>query len=97
MRERLLEQVLRRQAQKQNILVCKFVSPATRGVPDNVVIWPDGQLDFVELKTKTGKLSDLQRYWLRRLTDMHQDCYVLYGASDISEYLERKLKPWTSF
>ncbi len=97
MRERLLEQLLRRQAKKQNILVCKFVSPANRGVPDNIAIWPNGKLDFVELKTETGKLSELQKYWIKRLTDMHQDCYVLYGASDVADYLSLKLKPWTPF
>ena len=32
----------------------KFVSPGNVGVPDRIVIWPNGVIHFVELKTSKG-------------------------------------------
>ena len=43
-------------------LCYKFVSPGNRGVPDRLVITPDGCVFFVELKSQTGRLSELQKF-----------------------------------
>lgn len=59
-----------------------------RGVPDDIVIWPDGQLDFVELKKVDGKLTQLQVEQIKRLTSHGQRCYALYGKTDVDLYFE---------
>ena len=45
----------------------KFVSPQQRGVPDRIVICPDGTLVFVELKRPGGRLAALQSVQQARL------------------------------
>lgn len=59
--ERRLERACRSYADKHYCLFLKFVSPGYAGVPDRILIRPDGVLVFVELKTSTG-LSPLQRF-----------------------------------
>jgi hypothetical protein len=39
----------------------KFTSPGRKGVADRIACLPDGQTWFVELKTKGGRLSPLQK------------------------------------
>lgn len=53
----------------------KWVSPGTAGVPDRIVIWPDGRIVFVELKRPFEKPRPVQRVVLRRL--YHLGCRVV--------------------
>ena len=39
----------------------KFTSPGSKGVADRIACLPDGSTWFVELKTKGGRLSVLQK------------------------------------
>ena len=50
MRERAIEEKLRVESQKRGGLSMKFVSPGLVGVPDRIVVLPQGRLGFVELK-----------------------------------------------
>ena len=65
----------------------KWTSPGTDGVPDRIVILPDGRVIFVELKTETGRLSPVQEYQIRRLQHLHQTVRVLYGAEGVRQFL----------
>jgi hypothetical protein len=42
----------------------KFTSPGRKGVADRIACLPDGSTWFVELKTKGGRLSVLQKMFL---------------------------------
>jgi len=46
------------------------------GFPDLVLCHRTRGLIFVELKSKTGRLSDAQREWLDLLEAAGQECYV---------------------
>ena len=91
-KENSIERYLRRQ---HKCLIYKWTSPGVRGVPDDIAIWPGGRIDFLELKTETGKLSKLQVYQLNRLTDQGCRCYVLSGKTDVDLYLMGLKEPWT--
>lgn len=67
----------------------KWVSPGNTGVPDRQVIFPDGRIEFVELKTDKGRLTPLQRAQIVRLRRLHCIVYVLCGMNDVNEYLDR--------
>ncbi len=86
MKESTIEQYLVSKSKENNCLCYKFSSPARRGVPDRIVIWPDGTLDFIELKTKDGVLSKLQRHELKRLTGHYQRCFVLDSIEAIDRH-----------
>ncbi|MGE7092550.1 VRR-NUC domain-containing protein [Lysinibacillus sp. NPDC048646] len=60
MRESQIENYLKREIEKLGGLCLKFVSPGNKGVPDRIIILPNGQVIFAELKNETGKLSALQ-------------------------------------
>ncbi|MGE7129175.1 VRR-NUC domain-containing protein [Lysinibacillus xylanilyticus] len=60
MRESQIENYLKREIEKLGGLCYKFVSPGNKGVPDRLIILPNGQVIFAELKNETGKLSPIQ-------------------------------------
>ena len=50
MLESTVEGHLREEAKKRKGMALKFVSPGMNGVPDRIVLMPDGKMAFVELK-----------------------------------------------
>lgn len=69
--ESSLEKYGKKQLQNIGCLVYKFSSPAKRGVPDSIVVRPDGRVFFIEYKTpfKGGKLSKLQVIEIAKLRE----------------------------
>ncbi len=57
MKESTIEARLVREVKKRGGLCYKFVSPDNAGVPDRIVITPEGRTIFVELKTLVGHLA----------------------------------------
>jgi hypothetical protein len=59
-RESAVEAHLVKRVRERGGFAFKFVSPSHRGVPDRLVCWPGGRLEFVELKAP-GKKATLQQ------------------------------------
>lgn len=78
MLERDIERKLGEQLRGLGCLYYKFVSPGQRGVPDRIVVCPDGTLWFVELKRPQGKLGALQSVQLARLTRYGQRTALIW-------------------
>lgn len=66
----------------------KFVSPGNAGVPDRIVLMPNGRIWFVELKADGGSLRPLQRAQISRLTKLGFDVRVLKGTDEVEEFLK---------
>lgn len=60
MREKEVEAALVKAAKKRNGVALKFVSPGLSGVPDRLVLLPDGKIGFIELKSLGKKMRLLQ-------------------------------------
>ena len=60
MREKEIEAALVKAAKKRNGLALKFVSPGLSGVPDRLVLMPNGKMGFIELKAPSKKMRILQ-------------------------------------
>ena len=69
-------------------LCYKFASPGNRGVPDRLVITPDGRVFFVELKSKTGRLSELQKFQKSELEKRNVTVRVLNSVAAVQEFVE---------
>ncbi len=80
--EREIEKYLGRELKAIGCLWYKWVSPGARGVPDRILILPDGTVRFVELKTETGKLSMLQMLQTEKLKTWGQKVFVVRGMDD---------------
>lgn len=61
MRERDIEQQLVKAVKKTGGLCLKFISPSMNGVPDRLLLMPNGRAAFVELKSTGKKMRALQK------------------------------------
>ena len=87
MLEKEVEAYLIKQVEGRGGKAYKFVSPAHRGVADRVVVFPKGQVWFVEVKTETGRLSPLQEAFRRDINNLGGNYVCLYGKKDVDLWL----------
>jgi len=66
----------------------KFTSPGTPGVPDRIVLTPDGRVYFVELKTEIGRLAKIQRWVISEMQKHGAQVRVLHGTDAVKEFLD---------
>lgn len=85
--ERTIERKLVAGVKAMGGIAYKWVSPGNTGVPDRIIIFPDGKIEFVELKTETNKPTPLQVAQMKRLKERNCVVYVLRGENAVNEYL----------
>ena len=66
----------------------KFTSPGRKGVSDRIACLPDGSTWFVELKTKGGRLSVLQKMFMSDMTLLNQKYACLWTTEQIDEFIK---------
>lgn len=88
MLEKEVEAKLVSGVKKMGGIAYKFVSPGNAGVPDRIVILPDGRVIFVELKTASGRLSALQQRQIARIAKAGGQVRVVYGKSGVDDFLK---------
>lgn len=88
MLEKDIEKILTAEIKKLGGKAYKFISPGNSGVPDRIVVLPGGKIMFVELKTKTGNLSVLQSVQVKRLIELGQKVYVVYGLKGLRDFFD---------
>jgi hypothetical protein len=67
MQESRIEKRLKKEIEKIGGKALKFVSPGVSGIPDRIVLLPQGRIVFVELKAPGEKLRALQEYRAKEL------------------------------
>ena len=88
MRERMIEQKLVTETRKRGGLALKFVSPSYSGLPDRLVLLPDGKMAFVEVKAPGQRPRPLQVSRHAKLRGMGFRVYVLDAVEDIAAVLD---------
>lgn len=88
MKESTIEARLVREVRKLGGLCYKFTSPGNPGVPDRIVILPDGRTIYVELKTEIGRLAKIQQWQIGELRKRGADVRVLKGMEQVVAFLE---------
>lgn len=88
MRERMIEQKLVTETKKRGGLALKFVSPSYSGMPDRLVLLPDGKMAFVEVKAPGLRPRPLQVSRHAKLREMGFRVYVLDAVEDIAAVLD---------
>lgn len=89
MREKQVEQALVKAVKASGGICPKFVSPGLAGVPDRLVLMPNGKMGFVEVKAPTKKPRALQLYRMQQLTDLGFKCFVLDEIEQIPALVQR--------
>lgn len=87
MRESAIEAKLVRLVRERGGLCFKFVSPGNPGVPDRIVVTPDGRTVYVELKTEAGRLSPLQTFQQSELQKRGADVRTLKGLEQVLAFV----------
>ena len=88
MREKQIENKLATEAKKLGGIALKFVSPSFDGMPDRLVLMPDGHIAFVELKALGKKPRPLQLARHRLLRSLGFRGYVIDSVEQIGGMLD---------
>lgn len=88
MLESSIEKCLRELLHQGGALCLKFISPGNPGVPDRIVVAPGGRVLFVELKSKTGRLSKVQKWQIERLRKIGAQVRVLTGMGQVKDFVK---------
>ena len=88
MREKQIENKLTTEAKKLGGIALKFVSPSFDGMPDRLVLIPDGHIAFVELKAPGKKPRPLQLSRHRLLRSLGFRVYVIDSVEQIGGILD---------
>ena len=65
----------------------KFTSPSHRGVADRIACMPSGKTYFVELKTKGGRLSELQKIFAADMAKLNQNYSCLWTKEQVDAFI----------
>jgi len=86
MTEREVEQHFRWAVESIGGKTYKFTSPVHRGVSDRIACLPDGSTWFVELKTKGGRLSPLQKIFAEEMKRLNQNYECFWDPQQIDNW-----------
>lgn len=82
--EKEIEKKLTAMVKSHGGLCLKWVCPGWSGVPDRMLLLPGGRVIFVETKRpKGGKVSELQKWWNKKLTKLGFYAFFVYTYQDI--------------
>ena len=87
MRESEIEAYFKWSVEMVGGITYKFTSPSHRGVADRIACLPNGATWFVELKTKGGKLSPLQKLFAADMARLKQNYACLWNKEQIDAFI----------
>ena len=93
MRERTLERKLKQSVANMGGLALKFVSPGMAGVPDRLLLFPEGKIAFVEMKAPGKHPTKLQNLRHEQLRNLGFRVYVVDSIDQIGELLHEISTP----
>lgn len=96
MLEKQIEQNLRIKVKSIGGLALKFVSPGMVGVPDRIVLLPDGRIYFVELKAPGKKPSPKQVKMAQILASLGHQVRVIDSMESVKEFINEIHSPQLS-
>ena len=90
--EKQIEQKLVAEVRRRGGMALKFVSPSYSGMPDRLVLLPEGKVAFVEVKAPGKKPRSLQVKRHATLRKLGFQVFVLDAASDILVILKEVME-----
>lgn len=90
MREKEIEQALVKAVKARGGMCPKLTSPGTDGMPDRIVLLPQGRMSFVEVKAPGKKPRSLQVHRHEELRNLGFPVFVLDSLDQIKEILDER-------
>jgi len=87
MRESTLERYLVCEVERIGGRAPKWASPGNRGVPDRIIILPDGMIAFVEMKAPGKALEPLQERWVKILQGLGHKVFKIDSREGVDEFI----------
>ena len=88
-RERDVESYLVQRLDEIGIPCLKFNPDNKIGMPDRLVLLPDGKVIWVELKTTGGHLEEIQKLQHKRLQEIGHRVEVIWNKKDVDSLVQR--------
>lgn len=88
MKEKQIEEKLKKEIERIGGLSLKFTSPGMAGVPDRLVLLPKGKIFFVELKAPGKTLRPLQLKRKEQLENLGFKVYAIDSYKKLKEVLD---------
>lgn len=88
MNEKYIEQKLRMAVKNAGGLALKFVSPGFNGVPDRIILMPDGQIAFAELKAPGKHMRPVQVRRKEQLQRLGFKVYLIDSPEQIGGMID---------
>lgn len=92
MLEKELEIKFKKQVEKYGAKVWKFVSPGKAGVPDRIILTPDGECLFAEIKRPGDRPRKLQEHVMKEIADLGFAVWLIDSEEDIYGFCDMYLK-----
>lgn len=92
MREKEIERSLVKAVKQSGGICPKFVSPGMDGMPDRLMLLPEGRMAFVEVKAPGQKPRPLQVARHKQLTRMGFRVFVLDDKGQIPGIMEEVMR-----
>lgn len=89
MLESKIEKRLVKETKDIDGLCLKFTSPSMAGVPDRIVLLPEGKIGFVEVKGPGKKPRPIQVRRIKQLRKLGFKVFVLDDRKDIDKILNK--------
>jgi ribosomal protein S6 len=87
MRETVVEKRFCKAVKDHGGRAVKWSSPGNRGVPDRIVLLPNGRTVYVELKAPGKPLAPLQAKWAVDLRNMGHMVYKIDCHADTDSFI----------
>ena len=78
-----------KQFESEGYLVLKLIQINKAGYPDLLLLRPNGEIRFVEVKAKRGRLSKIQKYRIDELKKIGYTVEVLKSPTWLFQYVKR--------
>jgi hypothetical protein len=88
MREKQIETKLKREVKRIGGLALKFTSPGNAGVPDRIVLLPNGNVVFAELKAPGKNLRPLQIKRKEQLETLGFKVYIIDSYEKVDAFIQ---------
>ena len=86
--ERAIERYLTDRVRDMGGVCLKYSNPGMAGYPDRVCLLPGGVTVWVELKSRDGRLSGIQRIRIAGMRRMGHTVYVCRSRADVDSVLD---------